>query len=206
MLAIRVQRSIWVLTSSATLSILAGEVFCCSVPSPPLTVSSVAINSSAHVSSHSVSVARSRAGFKSVPVPVQARVVVGVSLRAEQVTEHTTKVRNVGLSLKFERTAVGKVFRELAGASLAKSWDGNRLLLFHDELVLLGCRLGLETLPGQASLEEVDKNIPNGFQVVSTRLFDTQVIVDRGITGSTGQRATLALRNVLKRSWMTVSL
>jgi hypothetical protein len=65
-------------------------------------------------------------------------VVVRVALASEQVAEHTTEVGNVGLCLELERSAVGQVFGELRRTSLAKGGDGDGLLLFHDELVLLG--------------------------------------------------------------------
>lgn len=74
----------------------------------------------------------------SVPVPVKRGVIVGVSLRAEQIPEHSPEVGNVGLSFKLERTAVGQVFGKLRGTSLAECGDGDRLFLFHNELVLLG--------------------------------------------------------------------
>jgi len=82
-----------------------------------------------------------------VPIPIQTRVVVRVALASEQIAEHATEVGNVGLGLELERSAVGQVFGKLGRTSLAKSGDGDGLLLFHNELVLLGGRLGLESLP-----------------------------------------------------------
>jgi len=133
-------------------------------------------------------------------------VVVRVSLASEEVTEHSSEVGNVGLGLELEGSAVGKVFGKLRGASLAEGGDGDGLLLFHDKLVLLGGRLGLESLPREASLEEVDQDVTDGFEIVSARLLNTQVVIDGGVTGGTGQGSTLALGNVLKGSGVTVSL
>jgi len=148
----------------------------------------------------------SRSGFVTVPVPVETRVVVRVALASEQVTEHTSEVSNVGLGLELEGSAVGQVFGKLRRTSLAKSGDGDGLLLFHNELVLLGGRLGLESLPRQTSLEEVDQHVTDGFEIISAGLLDTQVIVDGSVTRSTGERSTLALGDVLEGSGVTVSL
>lgn len=133
-------------------------------------------------------------------------MVVRVSLASEEITEHASEVCNVGLGLKLEGSAVSEVFGKLGWASLAEGGDGDRLLLFHDKLVLLGGRLGLESLPWKTSLEEVNQDVTNGLKIVTTGLFDTQVIIDGSITRSTGQRSTLTLGNVLKGSGVTVSL
>lgn len=91
-----------------------------------------------------------------VPVPVQGGIVVGVALRPEEVAEHASEVGDVGLGLELEGAAVGEVLGKLGGAALAEGGDGNGLLLLHNELVLLGGRLGLEALPWESALEEVD--------------------------------------------------
>jgi hypothetical protein len=133
-------------------------------------------------------------------------VVVGVSLRSEQVSEHSTEVSNVRLGLELEGTAVGEVFGKLRRTSLAESGDGDGLLLFHDKLVLLGGRLGLESLPWKSSLEEVNEDVSDGLEIVSAGLFHTQVIVDGCVTRSTRQGSPLALGNVLEGSGVSVSL
>lgn len=125
--------------------------------------------------------------LQSVPVPVETAVVVGVSLRSEQVSEHAAQVSNVWLGFELQAAAVRKVLGELAGAALAESGDRDRLFLFHDKLVLFGGGFGLETLPGQSSLEEIDQNVSDRFQIISARLLHAQVIVDGGVTGRTRQ-------------------
>lgn len=123
--------------------------------------------------------------FMAVPVPIQTGMVVCVTLASEQIAEHTPEVSNIGLGLELQRSAVGQVLGKLGRTSLAESGDGDGLLLFHNQLVLFGGRLGLESLPRKTSLEEVDQNVADGLEIVSARLLDTQVIVDRGVTGST---------------------
>ncbi len=94
----------------------------------------------------------------------------------------------------------------MGGASLAQGGDGDGLLLLHDELVLFRGRLGLEALPGETPLEEVDEDVSDGLEVVATRLLHSQVIVDGGITGGTRKGPPLALGNVLQRPRMPIPL
>jgi len=133
-------------------------------------------------------------------------VVVGVSLRAEKVSEHTAQIGNVWLGFELQAAAVRKVLGKLAGAALAESGDRDGLFLFHDKLVLFGGGFGLEALPGQSTLEEIDQNVSNGFQVISARLFHAQVIVDGGVTRRTRQRASFSLRNVLQGTRVAITL
>lgn len=133
-------------------------------------------------------------------------MVIGVSLRTKQVSEHSTKVGNIRLGFEFEGSAIRQVFGKLRRTSLAQGGNRNRLLLFHNQLVLFGGALGLESLPGKTSLEEIDEDVSNGFQVISSGLFDAQVIVNRSITGGSRQGASFALGNVLEGPGVTVAL
>lgn len=133
-------------------------------------------------------------------------MVVGVSLRAEQITEHSTEVSDIWLGLELERTAVSQVLGKLRGATLAKRGNGDGLLLFHNQLVLFGGRFCLESLPGKASLQKVNEHVSDGLQIVSARLFHAQMIVDGSVTRSTGERTSLSLRDVLKSPRVAVTL
>jgi len=140
-----------------------------------------------------------------IPIPIQTRVVIGVSLTSEQVTEHPPQVCNVGLGLKLKTAAISKVLRELTGTPLAQRGDGDGLLLLHDKLILLRGALGLESLPGKTSFEEVHEDVSDGFEIVATGLFHPQVIVDRGVTGGTREGPSLALGDVLEGAGVTVT-
>ncbi len=133
-------------------------------------------------------------------------MVVGVTLRSEEITEHSSKVGNVGLGLELQGAAVRKVLRKLTWAPLAQRRDGNTLLLLHNQLVLLGGRLGFQSLPWESSLEEIDKNISDGLEIISSRLLNSQVIVDRSVTRGTGEGSSFALGDVLKSTRVSVSL
>jgi len=141
-----------------------------------------------------------------IPIPIQTGIIISIPLTPEQITEHAPQIGNVGLSLKLETTAVCKVFRELRRTLLTQRGNRNGLFLLHNELVLLGGTLGLESLPGQLPLEEVHEDIPNGFQIVTAGLFHPQVIVDGGVTGSSREGSPLALGDVLERTGMAVAL
>lgn len=141
-----------------------------------------------------------------VPIPVKTGVIVGVSLTPEKITEHSPQVSNVGFRLEFETAAVGQILSELAGTSLAKGGDGDGLLLFHDKLVLFSGTLGLESLPGEPSLQEVDEDVPDTFKIVATRLLHPQVVVDGSVTRGSGKRPPLTLGDVLKGARVSISL
>jgi len=145
-------------------------------------------------------------GFVSVPIPIQRRMVIGIPLRPEQIPEHASQISNIGLGLEFERTAIGQIFGELGGTSLAERGDRNGLFLFHNEFVFLRGGFGLESLPWKSTLEEIDKDVPNRLEVVPTGLFDPQVIVDGRIPRSSRQGSSFPLRNMLESSGMAVPL
>lgn len=89
---------------------------------------------------------------------------------------------------------------------MAQGRNGDGLLLLHNELVFLGGRLGLESLPWKTSLEEVDQDVSDGLEIISSRLLHSQVIVDGRITRSTGEGSSFTLRNVLKSTRVAVTL
>jgi len=159
-----------------------------------------------HLSVRRLGIRRLTTCVNSVPVPIEAGVGVGISLTTEQVTEHSAQIGDVGFGLKFEAATVGQILRKLAGASLTKGRNGYALLLLHNELVLFGRALRLEPLPGKAALQKVNEDVADGLEVITTTLLYSQVIVDRGVTRSSGERSSLALRNVLKGSRMTIPL
>lgn len=90
--------------------------------------------------------------------------------------------------------------------SVSHTSSPRALLLLHDELVLLAGRLGLEALPGEAALKEVDEDIPDGLEVIAPGLFDAQMIVNRGVTRCTREGSALAGRNVLEGTGVPISL
>lgn len=133
-------------------------------------------------------------------------VVVLERLADKEISEDLAEVGVVWLVVKTKRTGVVQVDGKLVGESTAENlgWSGH--LLFHDTVVLLLLGSGLESLPWQRSTAEVEHDVSEGFHVVTAGLFDTQVGVDTGITGSTSQVLVLTVRDVEVSLWITVLL
>mmetsp|Transcript_12244 Transcript_12244/g.26497 ORF Transcript_12244/g.26497 Transcript_12244/m.26497 type:complete len:207 (+) Transcript_12244:346-966(+) len=146
------------------------------------------------------------AALNPVPIPVQAGVVIGIPLASEQVAEHPPQVRNVGFGLELEAAAIREVLGELAGTPLTERGDGDALLLFHDELVLFGGGLSLESLPREASLEKVNEDVSNGLEIVAAALLHPQVVVDGRVTGRAREGPSLPLGDVLEGAGVAVPL
>lgn len=123
-------------------------------------------------------------------------VVVLEALADKEITEDLAEVAVVGLVIETERSSVVEVDGELVGETAAKDLSGGGHLLLHDAVVLLLLGSSLEALPGERATAEVEHDIAERLHVVTSRLLDTQVSVDGGITGSTGQVLVLSVRNV----------
>mmetsp|Transcript_8493 Transcript_8493/g.13187 ORF Transcript_8493/g.13187 Transcript_8493/m.13187 type:complete len:256 (+) Transcript_8493:137-904(+) len=140
------------------------------------------------------------------PIPIQTGIIVCVSLTSEEVAEHSSQVSNIRLSFKLETAAICEILSKLGRTSLTQGRDGDRLFLLHDEFVFLRGGFGLESLPGEPSLEEIDEDISNTFKIVTTRLFNPQMVINGSITRCTGKRSTFTLRNVLKGTGVPIPL
>ena len=172
-----------------------------------LTVSiNTGIISIPHITSPlSPSIPRPSRGINPIPIPIQTRIIIGISLAPKQIPKHAPQVGNIGLGLKLETATIGQILGKLRGASLTQGGNRNGLLLLHNELILLSGGLGLESLPGQSPLEEVDEDISDTLEVITSRLLHSQVIVNRGITGSTRQRPPLPLGDMLEGTGVSIS-
>ena len=93
---------------------------------------------------------------------------------------------------------------KLRGTSLAQGRNGNALLLFHNQLVFLGGGFGLESLTGLTALEKVHQYVSDQFEIIATRLFHSQMIIDGRVTRRSRQGSAFPLGNVLERPWMAV--
>ncbi len=122
-----------------------------------------------------------------------------------QVAEELAQIGDVGLGVELEGARVGQELGKLTGAALAQLCDGHLLLLFQNEAILLLGVLGLEALPGQRALEEVDQHVADGLQVVAATLLDAQMVVDGRITRRARQRTAISVGNVLKILRMAIA-
>lgn len=133
-------------------------------------------------------------------------VVVLESLPNEEVPEELSKVRVVGLVVESERPAVVKVDGELVGESSAEELGRSRHLLFHDPVVLLLLGRRLESLPGKLTSEEVHEDVAERLEVVPSRLLDSEMGVDRRVSGGSGQVLVLSVGDVEVRLGIPVLL
>lgn len=123
-------------------------------------------------------------------------VVVLEALSYEQVPEQLPEVRVVRLVVESQRSSVVEVYGKLVGVSSAEDFGRGGHLLLHDTVVLLLLGSGLESLPRQGASQEVHENVTERFEVISSRLFDSEMGVDRGISSGTGQVLVLSVRDM----------
>lgn len=96
-----------------------------------------------------------------------------------------------------EASAVVHELLEFLGLVLAKLLDLDLLLLFLDVGVLLGLGSTWKSLPWESTLEEVEQDVSDGLQVVSSGLLVSNMGVDRGVSGSTSQVLAISEWDVL---------
>lgn len=78
-----------------------------------------------------------------------------------------------------------------------KLFDGGLLLLLFNVGILLGLGSARKSLPRKRAAQEVENNVTNGFQVVSSGLLITEMGVDGGIPGGSGQVLAISEWDVL---------
>ena len=90
--------------------------------------------------------------------------------------------------------------------SIAKILDRGSLLLLSNLFILLLVGRSLETLPGEATSQEVQEDVSQSLEVVTSRLFSSQMGVDTHVAGCAGQRLPLAIRDMLLSFGISVLL
>jgi hypothetical protein len=123
-------------------------------------------------------------------------IVVLEAFSDEEITEELAEVQVIRLVVEAERTRVVQEDSEFVRESAAQKIGGGCHLLLHDVVVLLLLGGSLETLPRESAAKEVHKHVGNGFQVITTGLFDTQVSVDRRVPSSSGKILVLPVGDV----------
>ena len=98
--------------------------------------------------------------------------------------------------LELQGAAVVTVLGEFVGVVLAEVLNFGHDLLFFDLLVLLLDVSCSETLPWQTASQEVHEYVAEALQIVSSGLLDSDVSIDRGVSGGSGQTLSLSVLDV----------
>lgn len=133
-------------------------------------------------------------------------IVVLETLADEEIAEDLAEVTVVRLVVEAERASVVQVDSKLVREPAAQHIGGRRHLLLHDAVILLLLGGSLESLPRQRSTAKVEHDIAERLHVVTARLLDAQVSVDRRITSGASQVLVLSVRNVEVRLGVAVLL
>ena len=111
--------------------------------------------------------------------------------------EQRKNVTVVGVSRKWQPAAVVHELLILGGLVEAELVYGNLLLFALDVIIFFVLRASWEALPRQRSAQEVQQHVTDGFQVVSTGLFITDMGADWGVPGRASQVLSLTEGDVL---------
>jgi hypothetical protein len=99
--------------------------------------------------------------------------------------------------LELEAFSVVDENSELVGKAFAEDFGGSGHFFLQDHLILGLGVFGLHVLPGQDTSEKVHDHIANGLDIISSRLLDSHVSIDTGISRSASQFFSLLVWNVL---------
>lgn len=163
--------------------------------------SSIRLGSSSALGSNNIGVGRLGRGagvqvaLILVNSPVE-NIVILESLADEEITEDLAEIAIVGLIVESERSSVVEVNGELVGEAAAKDFGRGGHLLLHDSVVLLLLGSSLQTLPRERATTEVEHDVAKRFHIITARLFNAEVSVDRGISSSAGKVLVLAVRDM----------
>ena len=133
-------------------------------------------------------------------------IIILKALADKEIAENLSEVAVVRLIVKSKRACIVEVDGELVGEATAENLSGGRHLLLHDSIILLLLCGSLKTLPGQGTTAEVQHDVTQRFHIVTSRLLDTKMRVDGGISGSASQVLVLSIRNVEMRLGIAVLL
>ena len=103
----------------------------------------------------------------------------------------------VGLLLKFEGTAVLHELSEFRWVAATKLLQRSLNLFLLDRIVFLVLAATWQTLPWERSLNQVEENMADCFQIIASALFNALMGRDRGIPGSPSEILTVLVRNML---------
>jgi hypothetical protein len=113
--------------------------------------------------------------------------ILNLSRVLESLGKELSKVVVIRGVLETQVADICQILREFLGEALAEILDSSGLLLLTNLLVLLLVGSSLQTLPGEAATKEVQENVAEGFEIVSTGLLASQMSVDTHVSGGSRQ-------------------
>ena len=127
-------------------------------------------------------------------------VVVHVSVEvvsAHALDEESFARAVVRLLLELQAAAVLHELSEFRRVAAAQLLQRRFNLLFLNRVVLLVLAAAWQTLPRQRTLHQVEEHVADSLEVIASRLLDTLVRGDRGVSCRTGQVLAVFVRDVL---------
>ena len=124
-------------------------------------------------------------------------VIILKALAVKELLEESFKISIVRTIFETKRATVFKVRAEFGRVSLAQLFSGGRHFAVHNSLVFLFLSVGFESLPGKGSADKVHEYITEGFKIITARLLNSNVSINRCITCCSSKVLVLTVGNVL---------
>jgi len=134
---------------------------------------------------------------QSIFVPHEVRLLWVDIVFLHAALEQSDDVAIVWVLGEAETSAVVHEFLEFFWLILAELLDLDLFLLFLDVGVLLSLRPSWEALPWESTLQEVEKHMTNGLEVISSRLLVSDMSINRGVSCGTCQVLAISEGDVL---------
>ena len=118
-------------------------------------------------------------------------------MSSHAVREETFACAVVGLLLEFQASAVLHELSEFGWVTAAQLFKRRFNLLLLDGVVLLVLATAGQSLPGKRSLHQVEEDMADRFEVITSRLLDTLVRSDGSVSGRSSQILAILVGNML---------
>lgn len=124
-------------------------------------------------------------------------VVVSESLFLHHICKLLAQIRIIWPLFKLQVATICDILVEFRGQATAESIYGRLHFFFHDFLIFVLLVIHFQILPGQLPLQEIDQHIPQAFNIISSRLLNSDVSIDRGVPCCARQTFVFFIGDVL---------
>ena len=135
--------------------------------------------------------------YKSVLVPNEVGVLGVESVLLHATFEQANDVPVIWVLSEAQASAVVHELSEFIRLILAQVIDGGLLLFLLDGCILFGLRSSWKSLPWERALKEIEDDVSDSFQIISSRLLVTEMSVQTGVSGCSGQVLSISEWDVL---------